>query len=121
LNLGALLTDRLAEVRAGSLTPERAAFWHRELRVSSELRSDKVALADHVDVPKRSGNRGRDADDVIRRRLVTASHEIENHDKYDYVLVNDCVEESSDELRAIVISEPLRRSGKPLSDEDQDQ
>jgi guanylate kinase len=60
-------------------------------------------------------NRGLDADDVIRRRLVTASREIENYDKYDYILVNDQLEQSMDQLRAIVLSERLRRSERTPS------
>jgi guanylate kinase len=62
-------------------------------------------------------NRGLDSDDVIRRRLVTASREIENYDKYDYILINDRLEQSMDALRAIVLSERLRRRGiVPSSD-----
>ena len=68
---------------------------------------------------RRLRNRGLDAEDVIRRRLVTASREIENYDKYDYILVNDRLGKSTDELRAIVLSERLRRSGQPLSEDEQ--
>jgi guanylate kinase len=59
--------------------------------------------------------RSEDAEDVIQRRLVTASREIENYDKYNYILINDKLEESSERLQAIVLSERLRRSGRPLS------
>ena len=68
---------------------------------------------------RRLRNRGLDAEEVIQRRLVTASREIENYDKYDYILVNDRLGKSTDELRAIVLSERLRRSGQPLSEDDQ--
>ncbi len=60
-------------------------------------------------------NRGEDSEEVIERRLDAASREIENYDKYDYILINDKLEESSEGLRAIVLSERLRRSGRPLS------
>ncbi len=63
--------------------------------------------------------RGEDAEDVIHRRLVTARSEIENYDKYDYILINDDLEESVESLQAIVLSERLRRSGRPLSAEEQ--
>jgi guanylate kinase len=62
--------------------------------------------------------RSEDAEAVIQRRLVTASREIENYDKYNYILVNDKLEESSERLQAIVLSERLRRSGRPLSPEE---
>jgi guanylate kinase len=63
--------------------------------------------------------RGEDSDEVIDRRLDAARREIENYDKYDYILINDKLEESSDSLQAIVLSERLSRSNVPLSAEDQ--
>ena len=62
--------------------------------------------------------RSEDAEAVIARRLLAASREIENYDKYDYILINDDLEESIDSLEAIVLSERLRRSQAPLSAED---
>ena len=59
--------------------------------------------------------RSEDAEEVIHRRLVTASREIENYDKYDYILINDDLEESIESLQAMVLSERLRRSRPPLS------
>lgn len=59
--------------------------------------------------------RSEDAEAVIARRLATASREIENYDKYDYILINDKLEESIESLQAIVLSERLRRSRPPLS------
>jgi guanylate kinase len=63
-------------------------------------------------------HRGLDSQDVIERRLVTASREIEKYDKYDYILVNDRLEQAVDELRAIVLSERLRRAGEKPSSHD---
>src|SRR5713101_6340320 len=63
-------------------------------------------------------NRSLDGEDVIRRRLATASREIENYPKYDYILVNDRLEESTEALRAIVLSERFRRSGTKLSEDE---
>jgi guanylate kinase len=63
-------------------------------------------------------SRGLDANDVIDRRLVTASREIENYDKYDYILVNDRLDESVDALKAVVLAERTRRSGTTPSAED---
>jgi guanylate kinase len=62
-------------------------------------------------------HRGEDAENVIQRRLVTAKREIENYDKYDYILINDRLEESIENLQAIVQSERARRSEHALSDE----
>ena len=60
-------------------------------------------------------NRSEDAEDVINRRLVRARSEIENYDKYDYILINDKLEESIESLQAIVLSERSRRSRPALS------
>ena len=65
-------------------------------------------------------HRGTDSAAVRSRRLVTARREIENYEKYDYILVNDDLEQAVDEMKAIVLSERARRSGRPLTAEDQE-
>jgi len=55
-------------------------------------------------------NRGLDSESVIVRRLDTARREIENYSKYDYILVNNRLEQSTDELKAIVQAERVLRS-----------
>ena len=42
--------------------------------------------------------------------MVTASREIENYEKYDYILVNDRLEESVDALKSILLAERLKLS-----------
>jgi len=54
---------------------------------------------------------------TIQRRLHTAAKEIENYSKYRYILVNDRLEESIDELKAIVLAERSRRSQGGVSDQ----
>jgi guanylate kinase len=63
-------------------------------------------------------HRGLDSEAVIRRRLDTARREIENYSKYDYILVNNLLEQSADELKDIVLAERLRHSGSELSGEE---
>ncbi len=63
-------------------------------------------------------NRGQDSEGERRRRLDTARREIEQYTKYDYILVNDKIEQSTDELKAIVLAERLAHSGRPLSEEE---
>lgn len=43
--------------------------------------------------------------------MVTATREIENYFKYEYILVNDRLEESVEALKAILLGERLKRSG----------
>ena len=62
-------------------------------------------------------NRGSDSEAVIRRRLDTARREIENYSKYDYILINNLLEQSAEQLKDIVLAERLQRSGQALSEE----
>ena len=59
------------------------------------------------------------SEETIQRRLRTATKEIEKYPEYDYILVNDRLEQSIDALKAIVLSERAKHSGKALSEEDQ--
>ncbi len=66
-----------------------------------------------AELKRRLLKRGQDSDEVIERRLKAARREIENYDKYDYILVNDRLEESIVSLEAILLSERLKRQGRP--------
>jgi guanylate kinase len=69
---------------------------------------------------RRLRSRGLDAESVIRRRLDTARREIENYSKYDYILINDLLQQSVDQLKDIVLAERIRQSGtQPSPDEKQ--
>ena len=49
---------------------------------------------------------------VIERRLKTATLEIEKYPQYDYILVNDHLDDSIDALKAIILTERLRAAGR---------
>jgi guanylate kinase len=66
----------------------------------------------------RSISEGSVSDEVIERRLHGARKEIENYPQYDYILVNDRLEDSVDLLESIVLSERVKRSGKVLTPEE---
>jgi len=68
---------------------------------------------------RRSQAEGMLAEEVIQKRLATAAREIENYKNYDYILVNDQLEKSIDELKTIVLAERVRRSGGPRSVEEE--
>ena len=63
-----------------------------------------------VTLERRLRSRSEDPDSVIERRLHDAAREIGNYESYDYVLVNDDLEESSKTLMGIVRAERARRS-----------
>jgi guanylate kinase len=81
----------------------------------------KCALPDAVSIfilppnrrvlEERLRHRSLDAEDVIQTRLVTARREIENYDKYDYILVNDRLADSIEALQSILLAVRLQRGG----------
>ena len=54
--------------------------------------------------------RGEDSDQVIARRLADAAREIRNYCLYDYVLINENIDESAKTLASIVRAERVRRT-----------
>lgn len=65
-----------------------------------------------TELEQRLRSRGQDSEEKIHRRLEEARREIENYDKYDYILVNDRLADSVDALRAILLSQRLKRQGR---------
>ena len=54
----------------------------------------------------------------VQGRLLAAAREVEKYPNYDYILVNDRLDRSTEQLKAIVLSERAQRSGSKLSAED---
>jgi len=57
--------------------------------------------------------RAEDADEVIERRLANACEEIRHWMDYDFVVVNDDLDEAYSSVKAIVQAERLRRDRRP--------
>jgi guanylate kinase len=66
-----------------------------------------------AELERRLRERSQDSEEVIQKRLKAARREIENYQKYDYILVNDRLEDSVETLQAILLSERLRRNRRP--------
>jgi guanylate kinase len=73
---------------------------------------------DRKTLEERLRKRSEDCEEVIERRLIAASCEIQNYDRYNYILINDRLEESSKNLQAIVQTERLQRAGRQLTEEE---
>lgn len=54
-------------------------------------------------------NRAQDSSSVVAKRMAEASREISHWPEYDYVIVNDSVEESHAQIVAVLSAERLRR------------
>ncbi|MGB8733431.1 MAG: guanylate kinase [Candidatus Sulfotelmatobacter sp.] len=73
---------------------------------------------DRKTLEERLRKRSEDTDEVIQHRLDKATSEIENYPRYNYILINDQLEDSIKLLRAVVRGERLLRAGRPLSEEE---
>lgn len=62
------------------------------------------------ELERRLRGRGTDANDVIERRMGKAREEIEHYLFFDYLVVNDRVEEAAAKLRGIILAEGARRA-----------
>lgn len=58
---------------------------------------------------KRLRSRSEDAEQVIAKRLAEAAAEIRNYQRYDYVVVNEFVDDAVATLQAIIRAERVRR------------
>jgi guanylate kinase len=54
-------------------------------------------------------SRGKDSDEVIVRRLQAARDEITHVAEFDYVIINDRLDDAVQQLRAVVVSAAVRR------------
>ena len=83
----------------------------RQIRASlPELVAVFVLPPSMAELERRLRARATDRDEVIARRLDKARAEIEAYPVCDYVLVNDVLETSYDQLRCIIVAERARRS-----------
>ncbi len=84
----------------------------------------KSSLRDHVlsifilppsipELHRRLVSRGQDAPEVIERRMQKSWDEISHWDVYDYVLINDDLDETEERLKTIISAERLRAKQQP--------
>lgn len=87
--------------------------WQGTQQLAENMKDDLVRLfilpptADSL--RERLIKRAQDSTTVIAKRMAEASHEISHWPEYDYVVVNDDVEESHRMVMAILTAERLRR------------
>ena len=101
---------------------ERARQEQRDLILDIDVQGAKIlkrSIPDAVTIfilapsreilEQRLRMRSEDEESVIERRLRKAAEEIRNFENYDYVLVNDDLERSTETLAGIVMAERVRR------------
>src|SRR6476659_3771712 len=62
------------------------------------------------DLEQRLNVRAQDPPEIVRRRMLGASNEIQHWDEYDYVVVNHDIDRSVAAIRAVLTAERLRRT-----------
>ena len=62
---------------------------------------------------KRLKARGQDSEETVAKRMEQAESEISHWAEYDYVLVNDDLEQTYEDLKAIIRAERYRRERRP--------
>ena len=59
----------------------------------------------YKELKKRLENRGQDSPQTIKKRLEMARREIRSYPMFDYIIINDKLEEAAEELKSIIISQ----------------
>ena len=91
--------------------------WQGTQQLRSAFGNDLVSIfilpPSMEELDRRLRSRKTDSEDVITGRMRRAAGEIGHWGEYDYVLVNEDVEDCLSEVRAIVTAERMRRSRRP--------
>jgi guanylate kinase len=93
----------------------------QQLRDKKDVAKDFVSVfilpPSAAELERRLHTRAQDTDEVIRGRMSKASGELSHWAEYDYVLLNQDIDETFAELQAILKAERLKRERQPgLSD-----
>ncbi|MEL6685183.1 MAG: guanylate kinase [Pseudomonadota bacterium] len=66
-----------------------------------------------TELHRRLVSRGQDSDEVISGRMQKSMNEISRWGEYDFVLINDDLDQTEDALKTIISAERLRRNRQP--------
>jgi guanylate kinase len=87
--------------------------WQGTQQLREKARADVVSVfilpPSVADLEKRLHTRAQDSDDVIRGRMDRAAHELSHWAEYDYIVINQNVDEAFAEVQSILKAEQLKR------------
>jgi len=87
--------------------------WQGTQQLREKARDDVVSVfilpPSAADLEKRLHSRAQDSDEVIRKRMSRASHEMSHWAEYDYIVINYDVDEAFAEVQSILKAERLKR------------
>ena len=88
--------------------------WQGTQQLQASIRADLVSvfiLPPSVgELERRLRARNQDSEEVVQQRMAKAVDEISHYNEYDYVIVNNDLDESVRQLRGIVSAERVRRT-----------
>ncbi len=91
--------------------------WQGTHQLAEQCRDDLVSVfilpPSLHELERRLRARAQDSDEVVRFRMQKAAQEISHWQEYDYVIVNDDLEEALGSVRAILHGERLKRERQP--------
>jgi len=87
--------------------------WQGTQQLREKARADVVSVfilpPSAGDLEKRLHSRAQDSDEVIRKRMSRASHEMSHWAEYDYIVINHDVDEAFAQVQSILEAERLKR------------
>lgn len=87
--------------------------WQGTQQLKQKARADVVSVfilpPSAADLEKRLHSRAQDSDEVIRKRMSRASHEMSHWAEYDYIVINHDVDAAFAEVQSILKAERLKR------------
>ncbi len=88
--------------------------WQGTQQLAARARDDLVSIfilpPSHDELERRLRGRAQDSEEVVQGRMAKAGDEMSHWAEYDYVIVNDELEESISRVRVILAAERMRRS-----------
>ena len=87
--------------------------WQGTQQLRQKARADVVSVfilpPSAADLERRLHSRAQDSNEVIRKRMSRASHEMSHWAEYDYIVINHDVDEAFSEVQSILKAERLKR------------
>jgi guanylate kinase len=91
--------------------------WQGTQQLSQAAQADLVSIfvlpPSIEELENRLRKRAQDSEEVVRRRIASASHDLSHWAEYDYVIINENFEYSVECVRSILKSEKLKRTRQP--------
>jgi guanylate kinase len=114
---GNLYGTSIAEIERGRVAPGcRGMIFDIDYQGARQIRAKQPDVVGIFILPpsmeellRRLRGRASETEEVVQRRFEVARREIEHYGFFDYLIVNDSLEDAFDELRGIILVERARR------------